>query len=112
MTTTTLSPLDRLTAQLDLLEETRTEDRHPVPELVVWLAEQGFEIRGIDPLQFADEAFDLFERLRVTDVTVARFDADADPGLRPERTYAAVESISEQAHSDLTVLVAAHLTER
>lgn len=112
MMTTTPTALDRITTHLDLLAETRTEDRHPVPEFVVWLAENGYRAEGVTLIQFADEAFDLHERLRVNEVTVGRFsDADGGPRLQFERTYAAIETIHEHALIDLTALVDAYLIE-
>lgn len=106
---TTEELVELLLGLFDEAAETRTEDAHPAPEVASALYRDGYPIFGMTPEEFVDVTFDLWERARATEATVARFDPDADAGLRPEYTAAAVELVHEHARADLTFMVANHL---
>lgn len=106
---TTDELVDVLLGMFDRAAETRTEDRHPAPEVADELLRGGYPIFNMSPEQFVDEAFDLWERVRVTEATIGRYADAADAGLAPAYTAAVMERVADDARDDLTFLVARHL---
>jgi hypothetical protein len=94
-------------AKFDELSETRTEDRHPAPEFWAWISHEGYPIHGIDPVAFADEAFDLWERANATEANVLRWVSDAE--TRPTVVTDTVDRVVTQALDDLAYLIRRHV---
>jgi hypothetical protein len=101
--------VEQLLAMFDAAAETRTEDRHPAPEVAAELLAGHYPIFGVSTEDFVDTAFDLWERVRVTEATIARYDDTAGERWAPERTARAIEQVRENALADLTFWVARHL---
>jgi hypothetical protein len=101
---------DMILAKFDEIAETRTEDRHPVPEFWTWLVtEAGFPVFGLDSLAFSDEVFDLWERANVTEASIARYDDTAGERWAPTRTATAIDRVRADALADLNFMIRSHL---
>lgn len=98
---------DLFIAQFDELDQTRTEDRHPVPEFWAWLHHEGYPIFGLDSLAFAEEMFDLWERANATEANVLRWVSDAE--TRPSVITNVVDRVRADALADFEYMVRKHV---
>lgn len=99
--------VDLVLRVLDEANETRTEDDHPAPELAVQLQNLGIPIHDLTVEEFADAAFDLWERIRVNEHTVLRFADDLE--CSPRYVASTIEAISDNARADLAYTVRRHV---
>lgn len=98
---------DLITGLFDQAAQNWTEDEHPAPEVTVQITNLGIPVFGMEPEEFTDAAFDLWERLRVSETTIHRFADDTE--TVPARMQATLDRISDDARADLDFLVARHI---